>query len=158
MSRGLIIARTLGEAYSLRASATLLDLSQSADLVCVNVMCASLGGACACRLAQSLSRMEVLSELDVSGNKLTVLPDAVFELRGLRRLSAARNGLTGLPETLVQAADLRHLDVRDNLFIKLPLRILAALPSLECIDARGNPLGNEAADEARQALGRKMLL
>lgn len=157
MSRGVIVARTLGEAYSLRASATLLDLSKSTDLVCVNIMCASLGGACACRLAQSLSRMEVLSELDVSGNKLTKLPDAVFELRDLRRLSAARNGLTGLPETLVKAAALRHLDLRDNLMIKLPLRVLTALPSLECIDARGNPLGNEAADEARLALGPRML-
>lgn len=71
-------ATSLGEAYSKRAHVEVLHLHASPDLQCVNIFCAKVGQGCPCRLAASLEKLAVLSELDISSNALTTLPDSVF--------------------------------------------------------------------------------
>lgn len=77
-----IVARTLAEAYSLRASATALLLGNSPELRCVNLMCEKVGQGCACRLALSLERMPKLAVLDISSNALPIVPDSLWGLGG----------------------------------------------------------------------------
>ena len=152
------VARSLAAAYAARATVTALLLPASPDLVCATLMCASLGGGCACRLALTLSRLEALEELDVSGNALPALPDAAFEPRALRRVAAARNALAALPRALRGAAALEELDVRDNRLAALPLEDLAALPRLRRVRAAGNPLTPAARGAATALLGARLEL
>lgn len=143
-----MIAHSLAEAFTLRASATRLLLPSSPDLRCLTIMCEHLGRGCACRLSLSLERMPQLTHVDVSGNALPALPDALLSLPALRELRASGNALAGLPATLRGAAALEVLDLRDNLFRTLPLGLLEGLPALRRLHVAGNPL----APEARAAL------
>jgi Leucine-rich repeat (LRR) protein len=45
-----------------------------------------VGSPCICRLARVLSRTSALESLDLAQNGLTVLPDEVWNLQGLRSL------------------------------------------------------------------------
>lgn len=82
----MVIARSLKEAAKLGSATTSLLLRSSEDLVCRNLFCAKLGGACVCRLAVHLSRLGGLRELDVAENDLGVLPESVFNLSELQHL------------------------------------------------------------------------
>ena len=105
------VARSLAEAFRLRATATHLLLRASPDLACVNLMCEQVGRGCACRLALALERMPLLEEVDVGGNALPQLPDALLALPRLRVLRAAGNALQALPRSLAACAALEALDV-----------------------------------------------
>lgn len=99
----MIIARSLKDAARFGSATTSLLLKRSEDLVCRNLMCAKLGGACVCRLAVHVSKLGSLRELDVSDNNLRVLPDSVFELPELERLdiSGKVSGLMPMMSLLV---------------------------------------------------------
>lgn len=85
----MVIARSLKDAARFGSATTSLLLRRSEDLVCQNLMCAKLGGACLCRLAVHLSRLVGLRELDIAGNDLGMLPEPVFELPALEHLDAS---------------------------------------------------------------------
>lgn len=87
------MARSLNDAARLASRTTSLILRASEDLVCRNLMCAKVGGACVCRLALCVSRLSDLRELDVADNDLGVLPDSLFELARLERLDISGEGL-----------------------------------------------------------------
>lgn len=80
------VARTLKEAARLTSATRSLILRSSEDLVCMNLMCPKVGGACLCRLAVTVSRLQGLRELDIANNDLGVLPESVFELPVLEQL------------------------------------------------------------------------
>lgn len=85
----MVIARSLKDAARLGSATTSLLLRRSEDLICQNLMCAKLGGACVCRLAVHLSRLGNLRELDIAENGLGILPDPVFELPNLEHLDVS---------------------------------------------------------------------
>lgn len=47
-----------------------LELVRSPDLRCRNIMCASAGGPCVCRLSSALDKLTSLEELDLRDNDL----------------------------------------------------------------------------------------
>ena len=56
-------------------------------------MCEHVGSACICKLARALSRLPHLKRLDLAGNDLGALPDAVGDLRHLQYLDISGNKL-----------------------------------------------------------------
>jgi len=105
-ARGLAtVARSLAAAFAARATVRVLDLRGSADLVCANIMCGGLGGACVCRLALALSRLQALEELDVRGAALAALPTAALAaLPALARVDARGNPLGAAAAAEARAA------------------------------------------------------
>ena len=81
-----VVARSLKDAAKFGSATTSLLLRSSEDLVCRNLMCAKLGGACVCKLAVHLSRLGGLRELDIAENDLGMLPESVFQLPELEHL------------------------------------------------------------------------
>eukprot|EP01065_Artemidia_motanka_P008459 TRINITY_DN14266_c0_g1_i1.p1 TRINITY_DN14266_c0_g1~~TRINITY_DN14266_c0_g1_i1.p1 ORF type:complete len:830 (+),score=180.77 TRINITY_DN14266_c0_g1_i1:67-2490(+) len=61
-----------------------------------------------------------LVSLDLEGNRLTELPDAISELPMLERLSVKSNKLKSLPETLGMLENLTHLYLDQNQLTELP--------------------------------------
>ncbi|KAG6617723.1 uncharacterized protein IUM83_06386 [Phytophthora cinnamomi] len=115
-----------------------LELPQSGDLVCRQLMCEHVGDACACRLALALERVPRLRRLDLSANQLRALPDAVFALRELATLDLQRNRLTALPVDVQQLAQLETLDVSHNQLASLPVPQLETLSKLKTLRVAGN--------------------
>lgn len=123
-----------------------IALRASEDLVCNNLMCEQIGGACVCKLARFMDGMARVQRMDVAANRLTVLPDSVWERRTLAHLDASDNLLTTLPPAVAQlGGSLRVLRLARNRLSGLPAE-LAQLPALAELDLRGNPL--TAADGA----------
>lgn len=72
---------------------------------------------CACKLALSLGRLEHIKELDISNNRLPILPDSLWlppVALCLEDLNISRNALQALPTGIANLARLRSLDARHN--------------------------------------------
>ena len=146
-----VTARSLAEAFTLRATATRLLLRASPDVACANLLCEHAGRGCACRLSLAVERMPLLAHLDVRDNALPQLPSAAFDAPSLVLLRAAGNALTALPLLPPRARGLATLDLAGNALQELPhlAALGAALPALQRLVLTGNPLSRSAAAALR---------
>jgi len=148
-----VVARSLSEAFALRASASSLLLRASPDLVCNNLMCEKVTLGCACKLALSLGRLQHLRTLDISGNKLDVLPDSLWQppvSDTLEDLNISGNRLRALPTRLTSLARLSSLDVTGNALhaSSIPWDALAQMTTLQhlrVLDGNDGTCGPAAA-------------
>ena len=84
-------------------------------------------------------RAGTLRELHLENNKLTVLPESIGALVGLKELILHENKLTALPESIGALVGLKVLWLNGNQLTALPESIVA-LTALEGLDLRNNPL------------------
>lgn len=80
-----------------------------------------------------------ISNLDLSGRNLTVLPPEIGLLTGLEELDLRNNKLTGLPEEIGNLKRLKRLNAAINKLVMLPESI-GNLESLEELDVSENKL------------------
>lgn len=64
--------------------------------------------------------MENLTEIHLTSNNLTGLPEEISKLKFLNVLDVSDNQITELPKLLTSLSELIHLDVSKNLLKKLP--------------------------------------
>eukprot|EP00698_Gefionella_okellyi_P025266 TRINITY_DN9199_c0_g1_i1.p1 TRINITY_DN9199_c0_g1~~TRINITY_DN9199_c0_g1_i1.p1 ORF type:complete len:453 (-),score=48.29 TRINITY_DN9199_c0_g1_i1:9-1367(-) len=79
----------------------------------------------------SIGALESLSELDVSGNLLDVLPPSICQLTSLDKLFLDGNQLTALPDTMFSGlSNLSVLCLQNNALVTLP----AGIAQLRCLN------------------------
>ncbi|KAG1930431.1 leucine-rich repeat-containing protein 20 isoform X2 [Pimephales promelas] len=81
-----------------------------------------------------------LRELDLQGNVLTKLPEAVGDMQHLVNINISKNKLTVFPERLMDVRSLEHISLEGNDITDLPVEKLSLMPSLKTVDVRCNPL------------------
>ncbi|XP_016144455.1 leucine-rich repeat-containing protein 20 isoform X1 [Sinocyclocheilus grahami] len=86
-----------------------------------------------------------LREVDLQGNVLTTLPEAVGNMQHLISMDLSRNKLRVFPERLTDVSSLQHISVEENQITELPMEKLSLMPALKSVDVRCNPLTPEAA-------------
>uniref|UniRef100_A0A9J8APM9 Leucine rich repeat containing 20 n=2 Tax=Cyprinus carpio carpio TaxID=630221 RepID=A0A9J8APM9_CYPCA len=86
-----------------------------------------------------------LREVDLQGNVLTTLPEAVANMQHLISIDLSRNKLRVFPERLTDVSSLQHISVEGNQITELPMEKLSLMPALKSVDVRSNPLTPEAA-------------
>ncbi|XP_043086978.1 leucine-rich repeat-containing protein 20 isoform X2 [Puntigrus tetrazona] len=86
-----------------------------------------------------------LRELDLQGNVLTALPEAVGDLQHLISIDLSRNRLRVFPERLTDVSSLQSISVEQNQISELPMEKLSLMPALKTVDAQSNPLAPDAA-------------
>ena len=95
-----------------------LNLSESEDLICKNLMCEKLDEVCICKLARWISingsALENLEALELENNGLTILPDSLFDLKKVKYLNLRHNSLTDFPEGIARLDNLKILDISHN--------------------------------------------
>ncbi|XP_041915840.1 leucine-rich repeat-containing protein 19-like [Alosa sapidissima] len=102
-----------------------------------------------------LSKFKNLTELDLSSNVISVLPDTLLpSLPALRALNLSHNNLSALEHTALSGS-LTELDLSHNHIVSLPL--FGKLPSLERLHLQGNRL-NTLTKETFAALEKLQLL
>uniref|UniRef100_A0A673MQA7 Leucine-rich repeat protein SHOC-2 n=1 Tax=Sinocyclocheilus rhinocerous TaxID=307959 RepID=A0A673MQA7_9TELE len=83
--------------------------------------------------------------VDLQGNVLTTLPEAVGNMQHLISIDLSRNKLRVFPERLTDVSSLQHISVEGNQITELPMEKLSLMPALKSVDVRSNPLTPEAA-------------
>ncbi|XP_051958232.1 leucine-rich repeat-containing protein 20 isoform X1 [Xyrauchen texanus] len=91
-----------------------------------------------------------LTELDLQGNVLTTLPEAVGEMQHLIRINLSKNRLSVFPDRLMDVSSLEDISVEGNQITELPMDKLSVMPALKSLDVRSNPLTVEAASVPHQ--------
>lgn len=81
-----------------------------------------------------------LRELDLQGNVLTKLPDAVGEMEHLTSINLANNSFSIFPDKLTEIATLERINLEGNSITELPLENLSAMPALKWLNVKSNPL------------------
>lgn len=80
-----------------------------------------------------------ITELDLTSNSLSDVPDSLAELKHLRVLRLKYNRFTAIPPAVFRLEQLRTLDVAGNQVAVLPEDIVK-LPHLQTLDLSGNRL------------------
>ncbi|DBA81141.1 TPA: hypothetical protein ACH3X2_007108 [Trebouxia sp. C0005] len=114
-------ATSLGQAVRQADTVDVLDLQESADLLCVNLMCEKVGDPCICRLSRVLEKLHHLTRLNLANNQLISLPESIGQLEQLQYLDLSNNRLQSLPGTMQQLRHLKVLCLKGN-------KRLASLP------------------------------
>ncbi|KAM3859214.1 leucine-rich repeat-containing protein 20-like [Diretmus argenteus] len=84
-----------------------------------------------------------LRELDVQGNVLTKLPDAVGEMEHLTSINLANNKFSIFPAKLTEIPTLERINLEGNFITEIPMEILSAMPALKWINIKWNPLDKD---------------
>lgn len=85
-----------------------------------------------------------LKELDLQGNVLTKLPDAIGDMTHLTSINLANNKFSVFPEKLTDIATLEMINLEGNTISELPLEKLSTMSALKSINIKSNPLGKES--------------
>ncbi|XP_034716927.1 leucine-rich repeat-containing protein 20 [Etheostoma cragini] len=81
-----------------------------------------------------------LRELDLRGNVLTKLPDAVGEMEHLTSINLANNSFSIFPEKLTEIATLERINLEGNSITEIPVEKLSDMPALKWLNVKSNPL------------------
>ncbi|XP_056153601.1 leucine-rich repeat-containing protein 20 [Lampris incognitus] len=90
-----------------------------------------------------------LRELDMQGNVLTKLPDAVGEMRHLTSINLANNKFSIFPEKLTEIPTLEKINLEGNSITEIPMMKLQAMPALKWINLKSNPLDRDIQTAAQ---------
>lgn len=90
-------------------------------------------------------QFEILKQLHLNDNLLTSVPDELGNLKKLEVLNLSGNQLTSLPDTLVGCLVLANLNVSGNRFTTFPT-VICLLPRVDIVDISNNAI-QELPDE-----------
>lgn len=88
---------------------------------------------------KDLAELPKAVKLDLSCNKIAVLPDAFCGLTHLKELDLSKNQLRELPTNFGRLSALQKLDLYGNNLTTLPLS-MCRMKALRWLDLKGNPL------------------
>ncbi|CZR61235.1 related to receptor-like protein kinase 5 precursor [Phialocephala subalpina] len=107
-------------------------------LTTLNISNNKLGNDC----FEIVSQIPSLRDLKIAGNGLTgPLDPSITNLKNLESLDLQRNGLTSLPDSLAELVRLRVFNITENSFKSLPFENLRHLPLTELYAAKNNLTG-----------------
>ncbi|KAL7856492.1 hypothetical protein SRHO_G00153910 [Serrasalmus rhombeus] len=81
-----------------------------------------------------------LRELDLQGNVLTKLPDAVGDMEHLVSINLSNNRFSEFPDRLTAVRTLENINMESNQISELPWERLCEMPALRSVDVRSNPV------------------
>lgn len=131
-------AASLGQAVREADTVNVLNLQESPDLLCVNLMCEKVGDPCICRLSRVLEKLHHLEGLNLAGNSLVSLPESIGQLEQLQHLDLSNNNLQSLPKSMQQLRRLKVICICKMLVVYLFVILQEALGCGQVINLKGN--------------------
>ncbi|KAG7196648.1 hypothetical protein KM043_015988 [Ampulex compressa] len=85
-------------------------------------------------------KFSLITELNLSHNQMSKLPEELAELQALERLDISHNTFIALPPVTCRIPQLKRLLANNNSIIDVDVERLKRAPVLEFIDLQANPL------------------
>ncbi|XP_065199837.1 leucine-rich repeat-containing protein 20 isoform X2 [Planococcus citri] len=82
----------------------------------------------------------LISELNLSHNQMSKLPNELEDLSNLENLDISHNSFICLPHPVYKMPKLIHLNASHNFIVEVEVERLESSPSLEDVDLGNNPL------------------
>ncbi|KAG8446321.1 hypothetical protein GDO86_013958 [Hymenochirus boettgeri] len=103
---------------------------------------------------RELAALPKATILDLSCNKLTIIPEEFCSLIHIVRLDLSKNQLVQLPSEFGRLINLQHLDLLQNRLAVLPITF-SQLKNLKWLDLKDNPLNPTLSKAAGDCLDEK---
>ncbi|KAL0275831.1 UNVERIFIED_CONTAM: hypothetical protein PYX00_003560 [Menopon gallinae] len=85
-------------------------------------------------------KFSLITELNLSHNQMSKLPDELSDLEKLERLDISHNSYISLPNVVFQIPHLKYLNAQHNYILDVEVESILNAPALEEIDLQENPL------------------
>ncbi|KAK0160081.1 hypothetical protein PV328_007526 [Microctonus aethiopoides] len=85
-------------------------------------------------------KFSLITELNLSHNQISKLPDELAELQELLRLDISHNAFIALPSVVCRIPQLKRLQANNNSIIDIDAERIKRAPSLEFVDLRENTI------------------
>jgi hypothetical protein len=104
-------------------------------------------------LSEALLQKTKIQKLDLSMQKLTVLPLGVTELENLQCLDLSFNKISTLPAEFAKLKNLSYLNLTGTRYMAKVPAVLKQMPNLKILDLRDHPEWSKAVmDDAKKML------
>ncbi|GLV41258.1 sclp [Carabus blaptoides fortunei] len=91
-------------------------------------------------------KFSFITDLNLSHNQMSKLPDEIADLQSLERLDISHNAYIALPDAVFRIPKLQLLNASDNHIIDVEVERMEAAPSLESVNLTNNPLTRRCHD------------
>ncbi|XP_014471174.1 PREDICTED: leucine-rich repeat protein soc-2 isoform X2 [Dinoponera quadriceps] len=91
-------------------------------------------------------KFSLITELNLSHNQMSKLPEELAELQALERLDISHNTFIALPPVVWRMPQLKRLLANNNFIIEVDVERLRHAPVLEFVDLQANPLSARIHD------------
>ncbi|KZC11511.1 Leucine-rich repeat-containing protein 20 [Dufourea novaeangliae] len=91
-------------------------------------------------------KFSLITELNLSHNQMSKLPEELSELQALERLNISHNTFIALPPVTCRIPQLKHLHANNNSILDIDVERIRHAPVLEFIDLQANPLTRRMHD------------
>ncbi|XP_037957914.1 leucine-rich repeat-containing protein 20-like [Teleopsis dalmanni] len=85
-------------------------------------------------------KFNLITDLNLSHNQLSRIPDELADLNSLARLNISHNSFIVLPPVVFKMPKLRELDASNNAIIEIDTDEMVTSDCLELVDLKQNPL------------------
>ncbi|KAK7790723.1 hypothetical protein R5R35_007961 [Gryllus longicercus] len=92
-------------------------------------------------------KFSLITDLNLSHNQMSKLPDELVDLAELERLDISHNAYISLPNVVFKIPKLTHLNARHNHIVDVEVERLRVAPSLQEVDLQENPLSPRCHNE-----------
>ncbi|CAH2269087.1 leucine-rich repeat-containing protein 57-like [Pararge aegeria] len=90
-------------------------------------------------IPEDISRLKFLKQLNVSTNAIQVMPSSLANLKKLEMLNVSFNSISCLPESYSSLTNLKQIYLNNNKFKEFPKQLLG-LTNIEVVDLSNNKL------------------
>lgn len=91
-------------------------------------------------LPDEISRFKQIKQLNIEGNRLQCLPSSISSLKKLEMLNASLNMIRGLPSSFVELSHLKQIYLSSNRLREFPIQLLG-IKTLEVVELSNNKIG-----------------
>lgn len=85
-------------------------------------------------------KFSAITELNLSHNHISSLPDELGDLNDLQRLGISHNHFMSLPRVVFNVPNLTHLNAEKNFISDIEISRLRSAPALQEVNLQNNPL------------------
>lgn len=100
----------------------------------------------------------LLTELNVSNNRISTLPDELSGCSALETIDFSANSFIQMPPVLAEIPSLIKIVAARNFIADVEVEAIKFLPALEHLDVEGNPLKREVHDQLSQVTSIRVIL